>query len=329
MMKKVSVVMCTYNGESFLKEQIDSILNQTYPIHELIIQDDCSTDSTVLIIEEYVKKYSFIHFHQNVEQQGVNKNFYSAMSKVTGEYIAISDQDDIWEVCKIEKQMEYIGDNLLCFCFSKPFVQGKTSIAFDERIPNYSPERMIFVSVIPGHTILMNSVLIKKISSLISFNCFMYDATLQITASLEQKITFCPEVLVHQRRHVNAATYTAPLNYSKTPVNMVRSIVRTLKLYAEIKPEMRRIFKERYCFIKAIPVEAYKKRDIELLALHMHKKGVINYLKLTFLCLKLKDRLFYTKEKNYLLSILRGAFFPVSCTDYFRYLSSMINIKAQ
>ena len=47
MIETVSVVMCTYNGEMFLREQLDSILQQTYPIYEVIVQDDCSTDHTV------------------------------------------------------------------------------------------------------------------------------------------------------------------------------------------------------------------------------------------------------------------------------------------
>lgn len=52
----VSVVMCTYNGEEFLREQMDSILAQTYPIMEIIVQDDCSTDNTVDIIKRYAVK---------------------------------------------------------------------------------------------------------------------------------------------------------------------------------------------------------------------------------------------------------------------------------
>ena len=58
-LKRVSVVLCTYNGEKYIREQLESIVSQTYPIHELLIQDDCSTDATPLIIEEYKEKYPF------------------------------------------------------------------------------------------------------------------------------------------------------------------------------------------------------------------------------------------------------------------------------
>ena len=63
--KTVSVVMCTYNGEKYLREQMDSILAQTYPIHEIIVCDDCPPDGTMNILQEYANfhssKYTEIH----------------------------------------------------------------------------------------------------------------------------------------------------------------------------------------------------------------------------------------------------------------------------
>ena len=58
--KKISVVMCTYNGEKYLREQIDSILAQTYPIYEFIVCDDSSNDHTMDILQEYASRYDFI-----------------------------------------------------------------------------------------------------------------------------------------------------------------------------------------------------------------------------------------------------------------------------
>ena len=104
--KTVSVVMTTYNGELFLREQLDSILCQTYPIHELIVQDDCSTDNTVEIIKEYATRHPFIKLYVNEHNLGFNKNFKTAVMKATGDYVAIADQDDIWFPEKIEKQVQ-------------------------------------------------------------------------------------------------------------------------------------------------------------------------------------------------------------------------------
>ena len=85
MKASVSIVLCTYNGAKYLSEQLDSILAQTYPPHEIIIQDDNSTDETVDIIHEYARKYSFMKFFKNNSEHGVNGNFISAMQRATGD----------------------------------------------------------------------------------------------------------------------------------------------------------------------------------------------------------------------------------------------------
>ena len=102
----VSIVMCTYNGESFIREQLDSIMAQTYPVEEIIIQDDCSTDGTFEVVSEYASRYPHIRPIRNKTRKGVNGNFFDALGKASGDYIAIADQDDIWEPYKIERQMQ-------------------------------------------------------------------------------------------------------------------------------------------------------------------------------------------------------------------------------
>ena len=102
----VSVVLCTYNGEKFLYPQIDSIIAQTYPNLEIIIVDDASSDNTPFILEEYSRKDSRVKYHINSANIGYNKNFEKAFSLASADYIAISDQDDIWESNKIELMMK-------------------------------------------------------------------------------------------------------------------------------------------------------------------------------------------------------------------------------
>lgn len=92
----ISIAMTTYNGSKYLQEQLNSILSQTEKDFELIICDDCSTDSTTEIINNYKKKDSRIHFFKNPVNLGYAKNFEKAISLCKGEYIALSDQDDIW-----------------------------------------------------------------------------------------------------------------------------------------------------------------------------------------------------------------------------------------
>lgn len=84
MEKTVSVIMGTYNGEKYIREQLDSILSQTYSIKEIIIQDDGSTDGTVRICEEYAEIYSNVLFSRNERNLGFNLNFKSAAQRATG-----------------------------------------------------------------------------------------------------------------------------------------------------------------------------------------------------------------------------------------------------
>lgn len=136
MSKTVSVVLCTYNGAKYLREQLESVVNQTYPLHELLIQDDGSTDGTTGIAAEYAAKYPFVRCLQNDGKHGLNPNFFSAMRKATGDYIAICDQDDIWELDKIEKQVAAIGDHLMCTHRTVPFSEDGSSVRYDQRTPN-------------------------------------------------------------------------------------------------------------------------------------------------------------------------------------------------
>lgn len=111
----VSIAMTTYNGEKYLKEQIDSILNQSYKNIELVICDDCSTDGTWSILQEYALKDKRIKIIQNSSNLGFIRNFEQAISLSTGDFIALSDQDDIWECWKIAKSLEALGNHdLVC-----------------------------------------------------------------------------------------------------------------------------------------------------------------------------------------------------------------------
>ena len=112
--KRVSVVMATYNGEPYLQEQLDSIVAQTYPVHELIIQDDGSSDRTVDIARSYELRYPFVHVFVNEQNLGFQENFRTAVMRATGDFVALSDQDDVWFPEKIAKQVEPFAIRNIC-----------------------------------------------------------------------------------------------------------------------------------------------------------------------------------------------------------------------
>jgi glycosyltransferase involved in cell wall biosynthesis len=112
---KISVAICTFNGERFLKEQIDSILNQSVLVDEIIVCDDISIDNTTSILKEYETNYpSLFKIFKNYESLGTIKNFEKAILNTTGDLIFLADQDDIWHWNKVEKILMFFNKNNKC-----------------------------------------------------------------------------------------------------------------------------------------------------------------------------------------------------------------------
>lgn len=101
--KKISVCLATYNGEKYIKEQLDSILSQLEPTDEVIISDDHSTDNTIKVIEAL--QDNRIKIFENTLGKGYSKNFENAINHSSGDYIFLSDQDDVWMDNKVSKMM--------------------------------------------------------------------------------------------------------------------------------------------------------------------------------------------------------------------------------
>ena len=95
--------MAAYNGAEFIREQLDSIREQTLPPDEVIIADDCSTDGTYELCREYIAGNNLAGWtvYQNPGNLGVRRNFREALMKCTGDYVFTCDQDDIWIPGKI------------------------------------------------------------------------------------------------------------------------------------------------------------------------------------------------------------------------------------
>jgi len=126
-MTKISVALCTYNGEKFIHQQIDSILNQTLKVDEIVVCDDGSTDKTRQILNEYQKKFpEVVRIYRNEKNLRSVKNFEKAISLCTGEIIFLSDQDDIWEETKVEIFIQYFNQypNINAICSNGTFINN-------------------------------------------------------------------------------------------------------------------------------------------------------------------------------------------------------------
>ena len=110
-MTKVSIVLSAYNSEKFLKQALESIINQSYQDFEFIIFDDASKDSTKKIIQNFAIKDSRINPVYNDVNKGLTVNLNKAISLAKGEYIARMDADDIAFSSRIEKQVKFLDDH--------------------------------------------------------------------------------------------------------------------------------------------------------------------------------------------------------------------------
>ena len=106
----ISVALCTYNGEKYISQQLDSILTQSMPVDEIVINDDCSTDSTMIILNDYASQYPQIKYKTNSSNIGFVKNFEKTISECYGDYIFFSDQDDIWKKDKVKITIDYLKE---------------------------------------------------------------------------------------------------------------------------------------------------------------------------------------------------------------------------
>lgn len=336
----VSIVLCTYNGERFLREQLDTILAQTYPIHELIISDDGSTDATPAILREYADRHpELIRLYTHTHAGHLNDNFFFALSKTTGELIAISDQDDIWMPNKIAAQVDALGDAWLCFHLSPIFRQDPDYHHRDTRIQNANLERFLFASCIPGHTILLRRSLLdilfehvpettfRRLSS-----TFYYDTILSMTALAFGQVRYLTDALTFHRAHAAAQT-AAPLpgrqNLSERTIgNAIRLVLRNLSPQRRhiLKPLIINRMQYKIEFLNCFPeAPAQYTRDAYRLAHAFmqtaswrrpirHIIGSCCFLALLVRC---RNRIFYAPEKNQLVATLRALLYPITMYDLF------------
>lgn len=204
-MNKVSVVLATYNGEKFLREQLDSILAQSYEIYELIIVDDCSSDSTLDIISSYMSKYAFIKLYINEINFGVAQTFSRGLSLSSGEFIALCDQDDVWHVNKIKTLMNCIGDNWLIhsdasLIDANGVLLEKSLSRTQKNIYRDSFCELLMTNIVTGCTVLLRREILDKAIP-IPKGVYMHDYYLALIASYFNKIAYCDCVLTMYRQH--------------------------------------------------------------------------------------------------------------------------------
>ena len=176
--------MATYNGEKYLAEQLDSIINQTYHNWNLLIRDDNSTDRTLEIIQDYQKKDNRIKLLKDNEGNlGIVKNFEELLKNSESEFIMFSDQDDIWIENKLDVYLKTAEKIKI-----KGFLLHSDAILFDKNKSNILKDTFIFKKAI------------NKGLENVFFNYFVQGATILISKEIKNFILpFPKEVYLHDR----------------------------------------------------------------------------------------------------------------------------------
>ena len=214
---KTSVALCTFNGELFLKEQLNSILSQTVLPTEIIICDDCSTDQTWQILTDYQSRFpQLFSLNRNNENIGYVKNFEKAMALCSGDLVFLSDQDDIWHPNKIEKIILFFKQNpqftvlahdlrLLAatndqqtFWDLKNFASEKTNLSSEKLLEQILLNGNVFpgMSLAIRKSFLKNNLPLQKVDSII-----IHDYELVIKALKANKFAILNNVLGFYRQH--------------------------------------------------------------------------------------------------------------------------------
>jgi glycosyltransferase involved in cell wall biosynthesis len=238
---KISVVMATYNGERYLEQQLQSILNQTLKPAEIIVCDDVSTDGTVAILEKYKQKGKLTYVVNN-HQLGLIDNFKKAVSLATeGNYVALSDQDDEWLPEKLAQSaalLQKIEDSELpCMIYTDLMLVDENDKVLNPSFRSelgqgkyqHNLETLVFGNFVNGCTMLMNPALTKLFADIPNNARLNHDGWIALSAFTFGKAESIPTPQVRYRKHDNnlsIAADTKPRNRFRSLMNEIIEAIK-------------------------------------------------------------------------------------------------------
>ena len=230
---KVSIAMATYNGERFLRKQLDSLFSQTRRPDEVVVCDDNSSDGTIDILKEYKLKYG-LRYYVNSSSLGVNRNFFKAIELCTGDYIAICDQDDIWLPNKIEislsKLREIENDDPALVSSLCNHIDATDEIILElptqKDSSSYAENLLGSVNISQGCSLMMNkslrNAILSKKESCINANG-MYDSYIGLVATLiGKKYNIGMRLMLYRHHDKNVLGQIKKLTLKEKLLNQTR-----------------------------------------------------------------------------------------------------------
>lgn len=243
MEEQIDVLLATYNGEKYVGEQIESILNQTYKNIRLVISDDCSSDNTVNILKEYEKKDNRIKLYIQSQNLGVVKNIEFLLENVENELYMLSDQDDVWLPEKIEMSIKTLRENNADLVFGDLEVVDKDLemiypsfgdfMLLNRKISKYIDSYKVnyLYNCVTGCTMLSKKEFIEKILPLPKKSKYLiHDHWIGLIVALNGKLVYMPEKYIKYRQHGNNEVGTKKISHEMTNLEEIRELFINVKL---------------------------------------------------------------------------------------------------
>jgi glycosyltransferase involved in cell wall biosynthesis len=214
----ISIALCTYNGECFLQDQLESLANQTLLPKELIVVDDNSTDNTVEILSSFAASSPFVvTIEKNTTNIGPVLNFSKAIAMCKGNYVATCDQDDVWLPEKLENTMKAMRQGESVYGSSTPLlVHTDLRVVVGEERRLLHPSFMVMMNIrhrsddpikvllvqnfVTGCTMLVNRSLVREALP-IPPSAVMHDWWFALIAAVRGRILYLPSPSILYRQH--------------------------------------------------------------------------------------------------------------------------------
>lgn len=273
----ITVLMAAYQGRAYLKEQLDSILNQTVPGLAVLISDDGSGDGTWDVIEDYVRRYpGQVHGVRHVKKEGESlnpacANFFWLLAQAEGDYILLSDQDDVWNPDKVECMMDAMAESEAQWGADTPLLLYSDAVVVNCELEEIAPSffeyqkidcqrtelsQILVENPVTGAAAMMNGALLTRLRQAPQ-QCLMHDWWMALTASCFGRIVCIRQPLYRYRQHGRNT-----LGARET--GSVEDIKRRMNQGEQVKENYRQMFAQASCFLEQFGGELTE-RQVEVL----------------------------------------------------------------
>lgn len=243
MEETIDILLATYNGEKYVDQQIESILNQTYSNIRLIISDDGSKDQTIQILKEYEKKDARVKVYEQEENLGYVKNFEFLLKQVKSDFYMLSDQDDVWLPEKIQKSLELLKMEKADLVFGDLKVVNQNLemiypsfgdfMKLNRKIQksNNGFEMNYLYNCVTGCTILARKETIEEILPVPTYSKYVaHDHWMALMAAKNGKLAYLTEPYILYRQHGNNQIGTNKISHQFSKMEQVRNLFLEVKL---------------------------------------------------------------------------------------------------